>query len=95
MEVPPLAPGITESVDKCTKNIEIQSQKQQYEIANMHNFVPGLPHAEKSQICSNVSMSKSVGRLCFPVNQKHDISLKYLGSSRAIFKFEKKESRKT
>jgi len=25
---------------------------------------------EKSQICSNVSMSKSVGRLCFPANQK-------------------------
>jgi len=33
-------PQITESVDKCTKNIEIQSQKRQYEIANMHNFVP-------------------------------------------------------
>jgi len=27
MEVPPIAPGMKESVDKCTKKNEIQSQK--------------------------------------------------------------------
>ena len=37
--VPPLAPGMKESVDKCTKKTEIQSQKWQYEIAHMYNFV--------------------------------------------------------
>jgi hypothetical protein len=37
--VPPLAPGMKESVDKCTKKTEIQSQKWQHEIANMYNFV--------------------------------------------------------
>jgi len=31
MEVPPLAPGMKESVDKCTKKNKIQSQKWQYE----------------------------------------------------------------
>jgi hypothetical protein len=40
MEVPPLAPGIKESVDKCTKKNEIQSQKRQYEITHMYYFVP-------------------------------------------------------
>ena len=40
MEVTPLAPGITESVDKCTKKKGIQSQKRQYEIAHTYNFVP-------------------------------------------------------
>ena len=39
MEVPPLAPGIKESVDKCTKKNEIQSQKRQFEIAHTKNFV--------------------------------------------------------
>ena len=28
-----------ESVDKCTKKTEIQSQKRQYEIAHMYNYV--------------------------------------------------------
>ena len=51
MEVPPLAPGITESVDKCTKNIEIQSQKQQYEITHMYYFVPNnSSHHPQKQI---------------------------------------------
>ena len=40
MEVPPLAPGIVEYVDKCTKKNKIQSQKWQYEIAHMYNLVP-------------------------------------------------------
>ena len=40
MEVPPLAPGIKESVDECTKKNEIQSQKRQYEITHMYYFVP-------------------------------------------------------
>ena len=35
----PLAPGIAESVDKCTKTNKIQSQKWQYEIAHMYNYV--------------------------------------------------------
>jgi hypothetical protein len=39
MEVPLYAPGMKESVDKCTKKIEIQSQKWQYEIAHMYNYV--------------------------------------------------------
>jgi hypothetical protein len=39
MEVPPLAPGMKESVDKSTKKTEIQSQKWQYEIAHMYNYV--------------------------------------------------------
>ena len=39
MEVPPLAPGMKESVDKCTKKTEIQSQKWQYEIAHMYNIM--------------------------------------------------------
>ena len=39
MEVTPLAPGIKESVDKCTKKNRIQSQKWQYEIAHMYNYV--------------------------------------------------------
>ncbi len=39
MEVPPLAPGTKESVDKCPKKNEIQSQKWQYEIAHMYYFV--------------------------------------------------------
>jgi hypothetical protein len=37
--VPPLAPGMKESIDKCTKKTEIQSQKWQYEIAHMYNYV--------------------------------------------------------
>jgi hypothetical protein len=40
IEVTPLAPGMTESVDKCMKKIEIQSHKRQYEIAHTYNFVP-------------------------------------------------------
>jgi len=40
MEVPPLAPGIKESVDTCTKKNEIQSRKRQYEITHMYYFVP-------------------------------------------------------
>ena len=40
MEVPPLAPGMKESVEKCTKKNKIQSQKRQYEIAHMYNLVP-------------------------------------------------------
>ena len=40
MEVPPLAPGMKESVDKCTEKNKIQSQKRQYEIAHRYNFVP-------------------------------------------------------
>ena len=39
MEVPPLSPGRTESVDKCTTKNKIQSQKWQYEIAHMYNYV--------------------------------------------------------
>ena len=39
MEVPPWAPGMKESVDKCTEKKEIQSHKWQYEIAHMYNFV--------------------------------------------------------
>jgi hypothetical protein len=39
MEVPALAPGMKESVDKCKKKTEIQSQKWQYEIAHMYNYV--------------------------------------------------------
>jgi len=51
MEVPPLAPGIMESVDKCTKKNEIQSQKWQYEIAHMYNFVPkNSSHHPQKQI---------------------------------------------
>ena len=39
MEVPHLAPGMKESVDKCTKKNKMQSQKWQYEIAHMYNYV--------------------------------------------------------
>jgi len=39
LKVPPLGPGMKESVDKCTKKNKIQSQKWQYEIAHMYNLV--------------------------------------------------------
>ena len=76
MEVPPLAPGITESVDKCTKNIEIQSQKRQYEIANMHNFVPNNSshHPQKRIIRFHSSASEVAAKtklMGHPVSSCH------------------------
>jgi hypothetical protein len=55
MEVPPLAPGTKESVDKCTKKNEMQSQKWQYEIAHMsYFFVPkNSSHHPKKRIIHN------------------------------------------
>ena len=37
-------------------------------------FVPGLPLAEKSQICSNVDMSTDLNLSCFPATKKLDRS---------------------
>ena len=39
MRFAPRPPRIKDSVDKCTKKKEIQSQKWQYEIAHMYNYV--------------------------------------------------------